>query len=112
MKTRNLQKLANYLKTLPPENFSMEVYGDEDHNNNMATECGTIGCAIGHGPNAGFPKNPGESWFDYSQRTFGGDAWSWCFSKMWTSYDDTPTGAADRIEYLLEHKHPGEFPWR
>lgn len=33
------------------------------------------------------------------------------FSSDWADYDNTPTGAADRIDYYLEHGKAGPLPW-
>lgn len=75
-------------------------------------ECGTVGCALGHGPAAGVEALPGESWYDYACRAFEGGDWIlswWLFSVSWVSHDNTPQGAADRIFYFLE---TGEVPKR
>ena len=36
--------------------------------------------------------------------------WDWCFSSRWADIDNTPTGAALRIEWLLNHGLPKD--WR
>lgn len=101
----NLRKLAAYLRqpTLPAA-FDMNRYcGDTNH---FAMDCGCVGCAIGHGPYAGIPKRRGEDWTEYSYRVFGisfpSMEWMCCFSSAWAYVDNTPDGAADRIEWMLE----------
>ena len=78
------------------------------------TDCGTLGCMAGHGPFLGIIKSSDESWFDYSIRVFGlkdyfseetDDAyssWNFVFSSKWRNFDNTPEGAEDRLEHLLE----------
>ena len=107
MNRTNLEILADYLES---ENlkagFSMEKYSEAGAE--YKPVCGSVGCAIGHGPHAGIPKNASESWDAYETRVFGLelDVWRWCFSSRWTQIDDTPQGAAKRIRYLLEHGAP------
>lgn len=64
MKRSNLEKLAAYLETLPVDyqHFSMRSYLTKDgsyvsypEEANTAIDCGTIACAVGHGPAAGSP---------------------------------------------------------
>lgn len=33
--------------------------------------------------------------------------WEWCFGSMWSSIDDTPKGAAARIDYMLANAKDG-----
>ena len=86
--------------------------------------CGTSACAVGHAASLGELKDPDgifkdfkiqkesseqdawyESWREYSERVFGlnsiDDCWDWCFGSRWTSIDNTPTGAAKRIMWLI-----------
>ena len=35
----------------------------------------------------------------------------WIFDGGWARWDNTPHGAAKRIDYLLEHGVPDEFRW-
>lgn len=117
MHRANLEKLAAYLETLPSgyEHFSMfdycNIHGWASTNPTEAdtvTACGTVACAIGHGPSAGIPPRPGEDWDDYESRVFQlkNHEWMWCFSSNWVSVDNTPQGAAKRIRYMLEHGVP------
>lgn len=124
----NLLKLADYLDSLPADytHFHMGTYlkmdGWEPELGEIDTDiipyeaCGTVACAIGHGPAAGFPiLDKHEDWDAYCLEHFGLDAneaqgcpWDWCFSSFWKSYDNTHTGAVRRIRYLVEHGAPPE----
>lgn len=110
MNVENLRKLANYLKGQLKAAFDMDVYTKESWERD---DCGTGGCAAGHGPYAGIIK-ANESWTSYVTRAFGlhvsDPARSWCFSSQWCNTDNTPLGAAKRIEWLLEHGVPEN--WR
>jgi len=95
--------------------------------------CGTAGCAIGHGPAAGilfpdegrffqfysqFDFDNGEyvtgewpAWDLYSNEFFlhmeeDEEAWEWCFGSGWSYIDNTPQGAAARIDYILAGNEP------
>lgn len=125
MNRDNLLKLAAYLENLPAdyEHFSMASYfeppvvngrphlGEQEALRNYShtgeMPCGTVACAAGHGPAAGipFPKSTQfYGWMGYIDAVFnlGIAEESFLFSGMWTSFDDTPLGAAQRIYYLLE----------
>lgn len=108
---RNLLILSDYLKsgdlkaTFDIGRFS--IY--EWPLNKIATECGTVGCAVGQGPYAEIPKNKGEGWLDYANRCFTNNIdriWNFLFSGDWQHVDNTPEGAAARIDYFLENGAP------
>lgn len=109
----NLRKLAAYLLAgeLKAE-FNMRDFTDPEKRNLQlleATECGSVGCAVGHGPFAGIPKTKQETWTQYSLRVFGlldDNYWEWCFSDGWALNDNTAQGAAKRILFLLEKGLP------
>ncbi len=118
----NLQKLATFLAygELPTEvEFDMSTYctviGNGDLDYVTRPPCGTAACALGHAPFAGIRKFKKEDFVDYGRRAFIDDfadsdaldldqAWHWCFSGGWgeDGTDNTPTGAAKRIQYLLD----------
>ncbi len=142
----NLIKLADYLESLPDnyDRFTMCYYAfkSSKYSTNyliMPTitakeiPCGTVACAVGHGPSAGI-KIPfrmmdryqsisddlnttdidiGCFWTDYSVEVFGfskySEEWYWCFSDLWHKSDDTPKGAAKRIRHVLTHGVPDKF---
>lgn len=110
MHQENLRKLADYLlKGELGSDFDMHLftsYLDEDE----AVNCGTSGCAAGHGPYAGIEKFATETWVEYVGRVFGLE-WctnecAWCFSPNWERTDNSATGAAKRILWLLDKGLP------
>lgn len=115
----NLKKLADFIRTVPQEKFSMFAYrGDEDE---FTHECNTIGCALGYAPQVLYdnlqdvPKYPDSRirFEKISDEKLGiisfSYAFAWMFSLRWTGVDNTPTGAADRIEWFLNHGLPGNW---
>jgi hypothetical protein len=118
MNRTNLDKLATYLEGLPADyrHFGMSAYMqsvDRAHffinQAPLAGSCGTIACAVGHGPAAGIPADEGTVWWtDYGEKAFqlAPEEWAWCFDSQWTVVDNTPHGAAKRIRYLLDHGLP------
>lgn len=119
MNRENLTKLATYLEALSADytHFHMSSYfrgGDGPHFVNdapFAGSCGTVACAVGHGPAAGIPANEGTVWWsDYAEEAFElqQKEWEWCFASMWVVVDNTPQGAAKRIQHLLEHGLPDD----
>lgn len=119
---QNLIQLAEYLEGGTKENtrFDMAYYYDDSTSDGFSTTCGSAGCAVGHGPYAGIPKEVGEAWDDYCERVFGvdtdvvHDAYSFLFGSEWEQFDNTPKGAARRIRYYLDNGVPeewGEFGW-
>ena len=119
MNRKNLAKLAAYLITLPVNyrNFSMIDYFITEHENDgrlfpaevgALTDCGSVACAVGHGPAAGVRAKDGETWSQYEDRVFGlsNKEWAWCFHNEWVYTDDTPHGAARRILHMLEYGVP------
>ena len=121
----NLEKLSAVLKTaVPPPEFGMrgyfstekpvkiegERYDGFDLNPHQVKKkyynrCGTVACAAGHGPYAGIKAESGEDWSDYVDRVFTGSnytVWTWLFSSSWAEIDDTPKGAAARIDAFLD----------
>lgn len=114
MNRENLQRLATFLAYERPEEvrFTMGIFSDNPEDD--AVSCGTAGCAAGHGTLAGIEKLPNEDWYKYSCRAFAvgtaalRDEWDWCFGSSWVAYDNSPVGAAKRIQYLLDPDTPPE----
>lgn len=112
----NLGKLATYLvggrvkMKFEMASLCENMYGSLEKPNSAG--CGTVGCALGHGPEAGISGREYTMWTEYCKQEFGlswgSDAWLWCFSGRWSSYDNTPRGAAKRMQYLLQHGAPPE----
>lgn len=125
----NLDKLATYLEKLPLryKHFDMTDYiGAPDtpniifidyaqHNGGLEKQpCGTVACAIGHGPAAGVYMSKAlatdrsgwdmsPDWSTYSLRKFAplGPEWDWMFDNNWSPVDNSHRGAAARIRFLL-----------
>lgn len=118
MNRDNLLKLATYLLSGNLKaDFDMSVYTCGDHFQSstplsMRTTCGTVGCAVGHGPYAGIPKKSAEDWQTYGYRAFGvlplSPEFNWMFSADWANTDNTPEGAARRILYTLRKGVPDD----
>lgn len=125
---RNLAKLAAYLEGLPRDyrHFNMGYYlklksnGDElayVRKNGGVASCGTVACAVGHGPAAGILFRSGDfvwgepHWRAYAERfvpkEHGPDC-EWAFGGSWSHHDNHHWGAAARIRYLLKHGRPPE----
>lgn len=120
MNRENLQRMADHIKTIPEDAFDMSAYRYANH---ISSECNTIGCAIGHCTVLDDKELPrfstgGIDFAEWSKdftglvRSDGSmnmDAWAWCFSAEWAHVDDTPLGASQRIEWLLEHGLPHDW---
>lgn len=115
----NLFRLAIYhLREIQESlmQFSMAAYATELVDGQRQSvrlcnrECGTAGCLIGHGPQAGVFVHPMDrTWGGYGRRAFGSDeseVWDWLFSTWWRYTDDTPRGAALRVLWYLAHGAP------
>jgi len=114
MNRENLQRMADYIKTVPQEKFAINMYRGAYKDNGH--ECNTLGCVIGHCtildknplPIMGFNQridfglwSEGFTGIDVDE-----DEWKWCFDGDWDTIDNTPTGAAKRIEWLLNNGLP------
>lgn len=115
----NLRTLANYLRSLPYdyEHFNMRTFHKDEHGKDRVLadleacevtkfDCGTVACAIGHGPAAGIEANA-SGWYDYCREAFGvefeqPDA-EFMFGIHWAEYEPHHWQAAERIGYWLEH---------
>lgn len=108
----NLLKLATYLLSGNLRaDFDMSRYDDLVRHHRYF--CGTVGCAVGHGPFAGIPKSKTEPWIHYSLSNFAngsGELYKWLFYSDWMDTDNTPEGTAKRILYTLKFGLPNN--WR
>jgi len=111
----NLKKLAYYLLNELKADFDMCEFGD-DYCCWTSITCGSVGCAIGHGPYAGITKINYEGWSTYAHRVFGvaqtGDTHfirKYLFDSDWKMVDNTPVGAARRIIRYLSSGIPEGF---
>ena len=119
MKRDNLQRMADHLKiNVKQENFDMYKYrGDDDFSSPV---CGSVGCTVGNctvldveNVIKNFTDSDGEIEFGAWSEDFTGllgveyeAEWAWCFDSTWKTTDNTPIGAALRIELLLNHGLP------
>ena len=113
----NLARLAVYCHRLPKgyEHFDMRAFcsigGDPCKTPGYILQCGTTACFAGHGPSAGIPPLPEETWGRYIARAFGCNAedfvWSWLFGIFWPN---DITAACKRAAWIMdEHDIPNGF---
>lgn len=123
MNKENLLRMADYIETIPQEQFGMGMYrmGIEV---TTTQKCGTVGCVIGHCTILDTPENfkrfkraglRGTMDFKNWSREFTGitafsDTWNYLFSGNWEKIDNTPQGAAKRIREVVEHGLPERTP--
>ena len=116
----NLVKLADYLASLPPQypNFDMSTYAEDAHDvyetpRSIKHNCGTVGCALGHGVDAGIVPEHKTTWRRYTLDYFGIPAasreWYFLFGPLWSTINNTPKGTADRIREFLDNGVPEDF---
>lgn len=130
---RNLERLASYLASAQTDmRFHMGIFcRDETAPSSYESsytgeplepsraECGTVGCALGHGPFAtGIRGKLYEGWGQYALRVFGIDPcdgrfaegdWEFLFSVSWAYIAPSPMDAADQIVWFLDHGAPTDF---
>lgn len=115
MNKENLQRMADFIKTIPQASFSMEVFR---FGKNNTPKCSSIGCVVGHctvldKENLTFDENGDIEFLAWSEKFTGlsrsSNEWDWCFSGGWTDNDDTPIGAAKRIEWLINKGLPEDW---
>jgi len=110
MNRENLQKMADYIRTIPQDRFSMKFYRFGQHE---TPECDSVGCIVGHCTILDTNPLPiyrskainFNEWSDQFTLLYGA-SWAWCFSERWARVDNTSEGAALRIEWLLKHGLP------
>lgn len=68
---------------------------------------------LAHGPLAGVPARPGESWSQYGERAFlmpyGSLLEAWLQRPHWRLTDPTPIGAGLRLGYALDYGVPDNW---
>jgi hypothetical protein len=124
--TENLRTLANYLANVPDDKFSMHDFvsaSNEAEAHYLATglmPCNAVACAAGYGPAAGIAWDQPDpfGWVEYIDANFlkvhtkdyhHTPEYLWCFFDDWKYYDNTASGAAKRIHYMLHHGIPDGF---
>jgi hypothetical protein len=118
----NLKKLADFLATSPliRGKFHMGWFTNTNidgfvHDPDLFYEhkCGTSACALGWAPYAtGIAPYDNVCWVDYGASVLGSgsdDVYEWLFADNWKRIDNTPDGAAWRINYYLEQGLPPMF---
>lgn len=113
MNKENLLKLATYLEGPLKAAFDMAWF-DDGKGNPMAlstsrTECGTVGCAVGHAPYAGIKKNLEETWVHFSLRAFGitESEHKFLFAGAWGMGDlNNPIATARRLKWFVSFGVP------
>jgi hypothetical protein len=121
----NLRKLANFLRDFEREKAafnmcyfinqvadSQQFVADPDYY--YEEKCGTAACALGWAPYAtGVAQCADDFWLLYGASVLGvecgGGAFSWLFDSSWGNIDNSPEGAAWRIDYYLENGVPYPF---
>lgn len=114
--------MADYIRTIPQELFNMEFFRKD--NQKDEPECKTIGCVAGHCTTI-FPEIALNTKYEESDRIdfvkFSydvldikenyktNDLWAWIYGFKWTYHDNTPEGAARRIEYAIHNGIPDDF---
>ena len=108
MNIKNLQAIADLCRTIAQESFNMRNYRHQD--DKTSAECGSVGCVVGHATvlETGELPRDGEGnilftrWSEgFTGMNVDSPEWRWCFGAMWEGFDNTPEGAAKRIEYML-----------
>jgi hypothetical protein len=113
MNRENLQRMADYIRTVPQSEFTMSTF--RVNPNDIGHQCNTVGCVVGHCTI--LDKNPlpiysdtGEiNFYLWSEQFTGLEElfmWDWCFSSRWCVVDNTTNGAALRIKWLLKNGLP------
>lgn len=136
MNTKRLKALADYLKTVPQDKFDMRLYNSNGTHWLEKIPSGSA-CALRHvtalltdqeyDDYAAFASkqtyHTAEKLMDYlglieshdskyDGYTVGSEnlkVFTWLFGTDWAYIDNTPTGAAKRIEWLLNHGLPHDY---
>jgi len=120
---KRLAKLADFLDTVPEDQFGMSDFRFEDYCAKDLRTCGTAGCAIGWAPAImhsaivdRFRNERGRiDFYDISNHYYNAPVGSmlflFLFSGGWVDIDNTAKGAAARIRYFLEKGLPSIFKW-
>lgn len=117
MNRENLQKMSDYIRTIPIKKFNMRIYRKGKGSKALTHECQSIGCVVGHCTVLDSKPLPLRNnaidflnWSsDFTGIRFSKPEWDWCFSALWVHRDNTPEGAALRIEWLLKNGLPEDL---
>lgn len=117
---KRLLALANHIEKVPQELFDMGQFRSKGEF--TLNHCGTVGCILGHAPvvlkqlGLAVPVKIERDEIDFIglSTLFGiriaDPAWDYLFGGSWESVDNTPTGAARRIRWVVKHGVPNT--WR
>lgn len=114
MNTENLLKAAAYIRTIPQSKFDMGTYRQDG---TITHECNSVGCAVGHCSVLDTSEHFHSivkgyfTWNLWATDFFGltDNEWTWCFTGCWDRTDNTPEGAALRMEWLINHGLPDNW---
>lgn len=111
MNKENLQRMADYVRTIPQEKFHMRFLRSGDKKTHA---CNSVGCVLGHctilDKENELPRDDflgSIAFFKWAEIFTGitdSDILEFLFSEEWYMHDNTPTGAADRIEFVIADK--------
>ena len=112
----NFEKTAVLLEGPLKAEFDMSQFCEFDSNGRaletVVTDCGTVGCVLGHAIGV-VPKFNNENFWQYAERAFGCHSedleYHWVFHPSWKHLDNTAKGAAKRIRVMLEKGIPETF---
>ena len=126
----NLRKLSEYLLSDKVRmDFNMRIYCHKRSYDDVyleyldvakrpdQTKCGTVGCALGHGPDAGvILPFMNISWTRYCWEAFGilpfeSDAWNYLFDASWAQYDNSASGAGRRLAKFIANDFKVPEDW-
>lgn len=117
MNKENLQRMASYVATIPQEQFNMSSFREREMLNPIPY-CNTVGCIIGHctaldAENVKYNHmtNRGvlfKSWAIEFTGIWDLNKFTYLFAGSWESKDNTPMGAAKRIQYVIDNGFPSE----
>jgi len=114
--------MADYIRTVPPEKFDMFDYRI-DAESKKEHLCNSVGCVIGHCtaldneidlPRLSDGLIDFDTWSEFFTGLYIGNEegfgmWYWCFASTWSKTDNTPEGAALRIEWLIKKGLPKNY---
>jgi hypothetical protein len=117
---RRLLALADHIETVPQNLFNMKIFRETGKGH--LADCGTVGCLLGHAPSLLIKRFRVKSselvidnlidWNKVSLKLCGITTspynnnralWDYLFSSRWGFTDNTSTGAAKRIRWVVEH---------
>ena len=103
MNKDNLLRMADYIETIPQEQFDMRFFRAE-----IIGYCTVLDPE--NLPRYGYGRIDFSTWSEkFTGLCVFSSDWSYLFASDWYITDDTPTGAAKRIRYYVEHGLPEDW---